>query len=108
MVAIGSALKNEWKGSGERKNEEVLNLMHEENAYTDLKTAHLAPFREALYSEMLSHIQEDDDEYPALASDGYEYWFRTVKGKSFKQYLRRKIGAAVDAVHSSKYAVSYY
>ena len=87
-----------WIRDDERKNEEVLSLLRAENEYTDMKTAHLAPFREALYAEMLSHIQEDDDEYPVPAADGYEYWGRTVKGKSFKQYLRRKIGAALDAV----------
>ena len=85
-----------WIRDDERKNEEVLGLLHAENAYTDMKTAHLAPFRETLYAEMLSHIQEDDDEYPVPSGDGYEYWGRTVKGKSFKQYLRKKIGAAIE------------
>ena len=87
-----------WIRDDTRKDEEVLGLLHAENEYTDIKTAHLAQFREKLYTELLSHIQEDDDEYPVPAGDGYAYWLRTVKGKSFKQYLRRKIGAAVDAV----------
>jgi len=87
-----------WIRDDSRKNEEMLSLLNAENDYTDMMTAHLVPFREVLYAEMLSHIQEDDDEYPVPAADGYEYWARTVKGKSFKQYLRRKIGAAVEAV----------
>jgi oligopeptidase B len=87
-----------WIRDDRRKNEEVLNLLHAENEYTDHKTAHLASFREVLYAEMLSHIQEDDDDHPVPAGDGYEYWFRTIKGKSFRQYLRRQIGAAADAV----------
>jgi oligopeptidase B len=87
-----------WIRDDDRKNEEMLSLLNAENAYTDMRTAHLEPFREVLYAEMLSHIQEDDDEYPVPVADGYEYWGRTVKGQSFKQYLRRKIGAAVDAV----------
>lgn len=72
-------------------------MLHAENAYTELRTAHLEEFREELYAEMLSHIQEDDDTYPTPAADGYEYWTRTVKGKSFRQYLRRRIGAAIDS-----------
>mmetsp|Transcript_5135 Transcript_5135/g.13518 ORF Transcript_5135/g.13518 Transcript_5135/m.13518 type:complete len:781 (-) Transcript_5135:912-3254(-) len=85
-----------WIRDDERKSEEVLELLHAENAYTDLKMAHLESFREILYAEMLSHVQEDDDEYPVPAADGYEYWARTVKGKSFKQYLRRKIGTVME------------
>ena len=85
-----------WIRDDERKSEEVLSLLKDENAYTNSQTAHLAQFREQLYAEMLSHIQEDDEEYPVPAADGYEYWARTVKGKSFRQYLRRKIGDAAD------------
>jgi len=86
-----------WIRDDTRKSEEVLALLASENAYTDFKTAHLAEFREALYSEMLSHIQEDDEDHPVPAGDGFEYWYRTVKGKSFRQYLRRKIGAALES-----------
>ena len=86
-----------WLRDDDRKNEEVLSLLHAENEYTDYKTAHLAAFRKTLYAEMLSHIQEDDDEFPVPAADGYEYWRRTVKGKSFRQFVRRKIGAASEA-----------
>jgi oligopeptidase B len=42
---------------------------------------------------MLSHVQEDDDTYPSPAPDGYEYWSRTIKGKSFRVYLRRPRGS---------------
>uniref|UniRef100_A0A7S0Q3P3 Prolyl endopeptidase n=1 Tax=Coccolithus braarudii TaxID=221442 RepID=A0A7S0Q3P3_9EUKA len=86
-----------WLRDDERKNPEILELLHAENTYTDARCAHLAQFREALYTEMLSHVQEDDDGHPAPRADGYEYWHRTVKGQSFKQYLRRKIGAAAEA-----------
>lgn len=83
-----------WIRDNERKNPEVLSLLNAENAYTDSKTMHLEASREALYSESLSHIQEDDDEHPIPADDGYEYWSRTIAGKSFKQYLRQKIGTS--------------
>ena len=67
-------------------------LLRDENEYTQGKTEHLEAFRGSLYDEMLSHVQEDDDTYPSPAPDGFEYWSRTVKGKSFRQYLRRPVG----------------
>eukprot|EP00964_Phaeocystis_antarctica_P124254 scaffold87931_cov43-Phaeocystis_antarctica.AAC.2 len=36
---------------------------------------------------------QDDDTYPSPAPDGYEYWSRTIKGKSFRVYLRRPVGS---------------
>jgi oligopeptidase B len=39
-------------------------------------------------------VPQDDDTYPSPAPDGFEYWSRTIKGKSFRQYLRRKVGAS--------------
>ena len=81
-----------WLRDDTRKNEEVLELLRQENAYTAAQTDHLDAFRGALYEEMLSHVQEDDDTFPAPSPDGFEYWSRTVKGKSFRQYLRRPRG----------------
>ena len=82
-----------WLRDDTRKDEEILGLLREENAYTESRTSHLDGFRKSLYDEMLSHIQEDDDTYPAPAADGFEYWSRNIKGKPFRQYLRRPIGA---------------
>ena len=85
-----------WLRDDTRKDEEILGLLKEENAYTESRTAHLSTFRQSLYDEMLSHVQEDDDTHPSPAADGFEYWSRTIKGKSFRQYLRRA-QAGVDA-----------
>ena len=82
-----------WIRDDTRKNEEMLQLLREENAYSQQVTAHLDGFRGDLYTEMLSHVQEDDDTYPSPAPDGYEYWSRTIKGKSFRVYLRRPRGS---------------
>ena len=82
-----------WIRDDARKDEEVLGLLRAENGYTQARTARLAPFRDALYAEMLSHVEEDDDTHPSPAADGYEYWSRTVKGASFRQYLRRARGS---------------
>ena len=83
-----------WLRDDTRKSEEVLSLLREENEYSAACTAHLEALRGSLYDEMLGHVQEDDDTYPTPAADGFEYWSRTTKGASFKQYLRRPRGAA--------------
>merc|ERR1740139_1515095 len=82
-----------WIRDDTRKNEEVLQLLREENDYSQHVTANLEGFRGDLYNEMLSHVLEDDDTYPSPAPDGFEYWSRTIKGKSFRVYLRRPRGS---------------
>ena len=102
-----------WLRDDTRKDETILGLLREENSYTEAQTAELSEFRAALYDEMLSHIKEDDDTFPAPSPDGYEYWSRTVKGASFRQYLRRVRGTDqeelildVNAVSKLPYFVS--
>ena len=62
-----------WLRDDTRKDEEILGLLREENEYTASRTAHLEGARASLYDEMISHLQEDDDTYPAPSSDGYDY-----------------------------------
>jgi oligopeptidase B len=81
-----------WLRDDSRKSEEILGLLRDENSWTQDRTSHLEAFRTTLYDEMLGHIEEDDDTYPTASSDGFEYWTKTVKGKSFKQYWRRPRG----------------
>ncbi|KAL1508575.1 hypothetical protein AB1Y20_004674 [Prymnesium parvum] len=85
-----------WLRDDTRQNEEVLQHLREENAYTQGRTAHLVAFRTALYDEMLGHVKEDDDTFPHPRADGYKYWSRTIKGASFRQYLRRPRGGEAE------------
>ncbi|KAJ0408750.1 hypothetical protein P43SY_001974 [Pythium insidiosum] len=71
-----------------RKNEEVIEHLRKENAYTDLKTKHLANVRENLYNELLSHVQETDEEYP-YPHGSYLYYTRTEKGSSYTFHCRK-------------------
>ena len=59
-----------WLRDDKRKDEEVLALLRDENAYTEQRTAHLDRFRATLYDEMLGHIKEDDDTHPSPSPDG--------------------------------------
>ena len=65
-----------------REDKEVLALLDAENAYSAARTAHLAPFREALYREHLSHIQETDETAP-LAEDG------KIASRSLRLFVKR-------------------
>ena len=57
----------------------MLGLLRAENGYTQARTARLAPFRDALYAEMLSHVEEDDDTHPSPAADGVDGPFIKLK-----------------------------
>ena len=84
-----------WLRDDTRSSHEVLELLRKENEYSQSRTVHLAPLREALYQEMLSHLQEEFDQFPCPAADGYEYWSRTVAGRPFRLHLRRLRGRPV-------------
>lgn len=71
-----------------RKSEEVLEHLRQENAYTEAKTKHLANVRANIYNELLSHVQETDEEFPYPHGD-YLYYTRTEKGSSYTFHCRR-------------------
>lgn len=88
-----------WLRDDKRESPEVLDLLRAENAYTEAKSRHLASAREALYAELLSHVKEDDEGVPCSAGDGYEYSWRTLEGKPFRQYVRRRVGSTESHVY---------
>jgi len=77
-----------WLRDEDRKNEEVLSLLKEENAYTEATTAHLDPLRKTLYDEFIASIQETDYTTPANKKGKYWYYTRTNKGQSYTIYCR--------------------
>ena len=66
----------------EKTSPEVLSYLKAEAAYADAVMAPLAPVREKLYKEMLSHIQEDDAS-PPYRDGAFLYYSRTEKGKQY-------------------------
>ncbi|DBA01760.1 TPA: hypothetical protein N0F65_010170 [Lagenidium giganteum] len=71
-----------------RKNEEMLEHLRQENKYTEIKTSHLTNVRDNLYQELLSHVQETDEEYPYPSGD-FLYYTRTEKGSSYTFHCRK-------------------
>ena len=87
-----------WLRDDTRKDKDILAHLDAENAYSQAQTAHLEGFRESLYEEMLSHVKEDDDTVPYKDGD-YLYWSRTVKGLSYRQYLRSRVGSDEETIY---------
>nr|CCA21588.1 serine protease family S09A putative [Albugo laibachii Nc14] len=71
-----------------RSNKEILDHLRAENAYTESKLQHLKPFQKKVYDEMLSHVQESDEDYP-YPYGPYLYYNRTVKGSCYPINCRK-------------------
>lgn len=76
-----------WMRDDTRTSETVLGYLKQENEYTSQMTAHLEPFRQALYQELLSAVQETDYTTPRPRQN-YYYYTRTVEGKAYTIYCR--------------------
>ena len=77
------------KDTSETKRPEIIEYLKAENAYTNTMLAHTKPLQEALYTEMVARIKEDDSSAPYYL-DGYWYYNRTEKGKQYPIYCRKK------------------
>jgi len=75
----------------EKGTPEVEKYLEAENAYTEATTADLAPFRGALYEEMLARIKQTDLSVPARIGRFY-YYRRTVEGLQYPIRCRRPAG----------------
>ena len=78
-----------WLRDDTRTSEKVLNHLRKENQYATRHTAHLDDLRKSLYEEHLSHLKETDDAAPYIHGN-FWYFTKTVEGKSYKIYCRRK------------------
>ena len=74
----------------ERESEEVLAHLRAENAYTEASLAHLATFRERLFQEIKSRIQETDLSVPARKGPWW-YLIRTEEGRQYPVSCRRRL-----------------
>ena len=77
-----------WLRDDTRKNEDILDHLRKENAYTEEKTKHLTKFQKKLYDEHISHLKETD-ERPPYPYGQYYYYTKTVKGLSYKMHCRK-------------------
>lgn len=85
-----------WLRDDERSNSDVLAYLHAENAYADAMLAASKPVQDALYSEIVARIQQDDASVP-FRERGYWYYARFETGKDYPIHARRQDAEGVDA-----------
>jgi oligopeptidase B len=76
---------------------EVESYLKAEQAFTDTVMAPLRPLADSLYTEIVSHIAEDDAS-PPVNNGAYAYWTKVEKGKQYPSFLRKKRAGGVDEV----------
>lgn len=74
----------------EREDPEVIAHLEAENAYFDVKMAHLKEFQETLYQEIKGKIKEDDSSVP-YTKRGYVYRTAYETGDQYPRYFRRRV-----------------
>ncbi len=74
---------------------EVIAHLNAQNAYTEQRTAHLAPLREAIFGEIKGRTQETDLSVPTRQGDWW-YYGRTVEGKQYGIHCRAPLASPDD------------
>ena len=72
-----------WLRDDERKSEEIMAHLREENAYTEAHTTHLKKLEDKVYDEIIKTIEETDEEVHFPWGDAFDYFVRTRKGKPY-------------------------
>jgi oligopeptidase B len=85
----GVTLTDNYAWLREKENSEVTEYLNAENAYAEALTADLAPLRDDLYSEMLSHIKQTDESAPYREGNWW-YYVRTEEGKQYSIFCRKR------------------
>ncbi|HLL75582.1 MAG TPA: S9 family peptidase [Pyrinomonadaceae bacterium] len=85
----GEDMTDQYFWLREKGSKEVTEYLEAENAYADAVTKNLAPLADKLYKEILSRIKQTDTNVPSR-DNGYYYYTRTVEGKQYPIFARKK------------------
>jgi oligopeptidase B len=85
----GITLSDDYAWLRDKDNPEVTAYLKAENEYAEAVTAELAPLRDQLYNEMLSHIKQTDESAPYREGDWW-YYIRTEEGKQYSIFCRKR------------------
>ncbi|MDR3742067.1 MAG: S9 family peptidase [Terracidiphilus sp.] len=85
----GHVLVDDYAWLRQKENPEVIAYLEAENRYAEADTAALAPLREQLYNEMLSHIQQTDISVP-FRDGAWWYYTRTEEGQQYAIHCRKR------------------
>jgi len=78
-----------WLRDDRRAAPEVISYLQAENRYTDAGMGHTEGLQKKLYQEMVGRIKETDLSVPEFV-DGFWYYTRTVKGRQYPIFCRRR------------------
>jgi oligopeptidase B len=85
----GITLIDDYAWLRDKESPEVTAYLDAENGYAEAVTADLAPLRDQLYNEMLSHIKQTDESTPYREGDWW-YTVRTEEGKQYSIFCRKR------------------
>jgi len=94
LTLHGDERVDEYGWLKEKTNPDVISYLDAENAYADAQTKPIEGLSKQLYDEMLGRIKQTDVNVPWRRS-GYFYYTRTVEGKQYPIFARKK--GSVDA-----------
>src|SRR3990170_1422510 len=83
----GDVFVDDYEWLRAKDDTEVLDYLRAENAYTEARTAHLEPLREAIFAEISARTLQTDLSVPSRRG-GHWYYTRTVEGKQYPIHCR--------------------
>lgn len=88
----GDDVVDEYAWMADKSHPDLLDNLRAENAYAEAATAHLAPLRDTLYSDISARTRQTDLTVPAYRAhwDGSAYWYvsRTTEGLDYPRHCR--------------------
>lgn len=91
----GDEVVDDYEWLRAKDDPEVIAHLEAENAYTDARTAHLAPLRARIFEEIRSRTLETDLSVPARQGDWW-YYGRTVEGRQYGIHCRAPLASPDD------------
>ena len=87
-----------WIRDDERKNQDVLDLINNENKYSDDILKNHQDLKKSIYQEIKSYIKEEYDSYAFLQGDPspYKYFTRFLEGKDY--HLECRLNVETDEI----------
>ena len=78
-----------WLRDDSREDPEILSYLNSENDYTQSKLAHTEDFQKALFNEMTSRLEPNEETVPVF-DKGYWYWAKFEEGNDYRIHIRQK------------------